>query len=254
MKMKNIDQYLQRINYDGPRTPDVETLRRLHLAHLYAVPFENLSIHASEPIELNDESLFQKIVVNKRGGFCYEDNGLFAWLLRELGYDVTKLSARVVNGQGEYGPEFDHMTLMVKLDEPWLCDVGFGDSFREPLRLDERGPQAQGSNAYRLDAEEGEFTLHRSVNGGEWQPQYRFTLRPYEFADYDEMCRFHQTSPESHFTKAPVCSLATTEGRLTLTGMKLITTSTVQQVRDERILASDDEYNEVLRDKFGIVM
>jgi N-hydroxyarylamine O-acetyltransferase len=247
-----INQYLARINYDGPTTPDAETLRRLQLAHLYSVPFENLSIHSHEPIELSDDALFDKIVVRKRGGFCYEDNGLFVWLLRSLGFDVAMLSARVSNAQGEFGPEFDHMTLMVTLEERWLCDVGFGDSFREPLHLDERDPQVQGTNAFRIDSDGTELTLMSNINNSEWRPQYRFTLQPHEFADYEAMCRYHQTSPDSHFTKGRLCSLATTDGRITLSGMKLITTSLVQQVRDERVLTSDAEYDQTLLDQFGI--
>ncbi len=125
--------YLQRINYDGPLAPSAETLRQLHLAHLLSVPFENLSIHRHEPIVLNDDALFEKIVRRRRGGFCYELNGVFAALLRSLGFNVTMLSAEVANNEGEFGEPFDHMTLMVTLDERWLADVGFGDSFREPL-------------------------------------------------------------------------------------------------------------------------
>ena len=135
----DIDAYLDRINYHGSRAVNSETLRELQVAHLLAVPFENLSIHAHEPIVLDDEALFTKIVTKRRGGFCYEANGLFAALLRELGFDVVMLSAGVANAEGGFGPDFDHMALMVTLDERWLVDVGFGDSFREPLLLDERG-------------------------------------------------------------------------------------------------------------------
>ena len=130
--------YLQRINYVGPLAPSAETLRQLHLAHLLSVPFENLSIHRREPIVLDDAALFEKIVRLQRGGFCYELNGVFAALLRSLGFKVTMLSAEVANGKGEFGPPFDHMTLMVTLEDRWLADVGFGDSFREPLRSEER--------------------------------------------------------------------------------------------------------------------
>ena len=142
--------YLNRINYSGAVTPSAETLRQLQLHHLWAVPFENLSIHSAEPIILNDAALFDKIVVRRRGGFCYELNGLFAALLRQLGFEVQMLSASVANSEGEWGPEFDHMTLLVSLDERWLVDVGFGDSFVEPLRLEERGDQIQGSRRYRI--------------------------------------------------------------------------------------------------------
>ena len=121
--------YLKRINYRGPLAPTAETLRRLQVAHLLSVPFENLSIHTGEPIVLDDDALFEKIVVRRRGGFCYELNGLFAALLRALGFHVEMLSAGVVSQAGEFGPEFDHMTLLVSLAERWLADVGFGDSF-----------------------------------------------------------------------------------------------------------------------------
>jgi len=107
----------------------------LHLAHLLSAPFENLSIHWHEPIVLTDEALFQKIVLRQRGGFCYELNGLFASLLRTLGFQVEMLSAGVMNKRGEFGPEFDHMTLMVTLAERWLVDVGFWMRVRSRCRV-----------------------------------------------------------------------------------------------------------------------
>src|SRR5215207_9436793 len=143
--------YLKRIDYRGPLAPTAATLRRLQVAHLLSVPFENLSIHAGEPIVLDEDALFDKIVVRRRGGFCYELNGLFAALLRALGFHVEMLSAGVMSQAGEFGPEFDHMALLVSLAERWLVDVGFGDSFIEPLLLAERAEQAQGGRAYRID-------------------------------------------------------------------------------------------------------
>ena len=130
--IKDLNAYLDRINYHGSTVPSAENLRALQLAHLQTVPFENLSIHAAEPIVLADEALFTKIVENRRGGFCYECNGLFAALLRTLGFDVTMLSAEVANAQGGYSQPFDHMTLVVRESQRWLVDVGFGDSFLEP--------------------------------------------------------------------------------------------------------------------------
>jgi N-hydroxyarylamine O-acetyltransferase len=132
----HIESYLARINYHGALAPTAETLRALQVAHLLTVPFENLSIHAHEPIVLTDEALFTKIVTHRRGGFCYEANGLFAALLRALGCNVAMLSAGVAKPDGSFSPDFDHMTLLVTLAERWLVDVGFGDSFLEPLRLD----------------------------------------------------------------------------------------------------------------------
>jgi N-hydroxyarylamine O-acetyltransferase len=252
----NIKAYVERINYHGSLAPTADTLRELQLSHLLTVPFENLSIHAKEPIVLEDEALFTKIVENRRGGFCYEANGLFAALLRALGFEVAMLSAEVANTAGEFGPDFDHMTLLVSLDQRWLVDVGFGDSFLEPLLLDERGEQLQGHRAYRIEADGTQFTMLQREAGEDWQAQYRFTLQPHTFADYAEMCRYHQTSPQSHFTKARLCSRATAAGRITLSGMRFITTSKngAQQSRQEQTLTTDADYTAILRDQFGIVM
>ena len=248
----NVEGYLKRINYSGSLSPTAATLRALQIAHLLAVPFENLSIHAGEPIVLEEDALFRKIVDGRRGGFCYEANGLFGALLRALGFDVVMLAAGVAKKEGGFGPTFDHMTLMVTLADRWLVDVGFGDSFLEPLLLDDRGEQVQGTRAFRIDTDGPYLILMRRDDAGDWEPQYRFTLQPYTFADYEEMCRFHQTSPDSHFTKGRICSLATADGRITLSDMRLIRTA--NQFRDERTLASQEEYDRILRDEFNIVM
>ena len=250
----DVDAYLERINYNGAREVSAETLRALQVAHLMSVPFENLSIHAGESIVLDEDALFTKIVEQRRGGFCYECNGLFAGLLRALGFDVVMLGAGVAHATGGFGPIFDHMALMVTLAERWLVDVGFGDSFIEPLRLDSRADQVQGTRSFRLVDEDVHIVVMLRNETEDWQPQYRFKLQPYTFPDYEEMCRFHQTSPESHFTKNLVCSRATADGRITLSGMRFITTSGPQRVQDERTLSSRDEYDRVLRDEFGVVM
>jgi N-hydroxyarylamine O-acetyltransferase len=249
----NIKAYLERINYHGSLAPTAETLRELQIAHLLAVPFENLSIHARQPIVLEDDALFTKIVEGRRGGFCYEANGLFAALLRALGFDVVMLSARVANAEGGFGPDFDHMALMVTLEQRWLVDVGFGDSFLEPLLLDERSEQVQGRRAFRILQDDAHLILMQRDDDDEWKAQYRFTLQPHAYADYAEMCRYHQTSPQSHFTRARICSRATEEGRITLSEMRFITT-TEKGGRQERTLTSEEEYAAILLEHFGIVM
>jgi N-hydroxyarylamine O-acetyltransferase len=251
----DVKAYLERINYSGPLAPDAETLRALHLAHLQSVPFENLSIHAGEPIVLEDEALFAKIVGRGRGGFCYEDNGLFAALLRALGFEVALLSAEVAKAEGGFSQPFDHMTLLVTLEQRRLADVGFGDSFVEPLLIDERGEQPQGRHAYRIEPDGDYLVMARRAEGeGVWKAQYRFTLQPHTYEDYAERCHYQQTSPESHFTRERICSRATAEdGRVTLSGMRFIET-TASGVRRERVLAGEEEYAEVLREKFGIRM
>jgi N-hydroxyarylamine O-acetyltransferase len=251
MSSLNIRAYLERINYHGSLAPTAETLRALQVAHLLSVPFENLSIHAGQPIVLDDDALFTKIVERRRGGFCYEANGLFAALLRALGFEVEMLSAQVANSEGVFGPDFAHMALLVQLEQRWLVDVGFGDSFREPLRLDEESEQVQGDQAYRTLRADSYFLMQRREDSA-WKTQYRFTLQPHEYPDYAEMCRYHQTDPRSHFTRNKICSLATQDGRLTLSGMRLITTSKGEQ--QEQTLTSEAEYADVLRERFDVVM
>lgn len=249
----DVKAYLKRINYSGPLAPTAETLRGLHVAHLLSVPFENLSIHAGEPIVLEDGALFAKIVGRVRGGFCYEDNGLFAALLRALGFEVAMLSAEVANSEGGFSRPFDHMTLLVTLEQRWLADVGFGDSFVEPLLIDERGEQPQGRHAYRIEPDGDYLVMARREDGGEWKAQYRFTLQPHTYEDYAERCHYQQTSPESHFTRERICSRATVDGRVTLSGMRFIETEASGE-RRERLLSSEEEYAAVLREQFGISM
>ena len=247
----NIAAYLERIGYQGSLQPTAETLRQLQVAHLLTVPFENLSIQAGQPIMLDDHALFTKIVEQRRGGFCYELNGLFAALLRALGFNVAMLASGVARGDGTFGPSFDHMALLVRLEERWLVDVGFGDSFLEPLRLDLRTEQIQDERGYRIDHDGSQFILMQREAGADvWEPRYRFTDQFYTYPDYAEMCRYHQTSPQSGFTQGRICSRATLAGRITLSDMRLITTA--YGLRHERALADEAEVAVVLRADFGI--
>ena len=244
----DIDAYLARLAHDGPTNPSIATLSALHLAHLFTVPFENLDI-GQRPIVLDEAAFFEKIVRRRRGGFCYELNGLFAALLRELGFRVTLISGRAASATGGFGPEFDHLALLVDLDERWLVDVGFGDSFLEPLRLDSGDVTIQRKREFRIDEAEGEWTLSRRE--GEWEPQFRFTLEARSLADFAGMCVYHQTSPESAFTRRSTCSIATESGRVTLSGDRLIVTR--DGAREERPVA-EGEKAALLREHFGVVL
>jgi len=283
----DVQAYLRRINYRGELAPTAATLRDLHCAHMLAVPFENLDIHLGRSILLDEQALFDKIVTHRRGGFCYELNGLFALLLRELGFDVTLLAAGVARADGSFGPEFDHLTLLVQsplsvvlgqspqptnheqlteadtahsLRNPqplipspqppaWLADVGFGDSFREPLRFVKAIEQAQDGRAYRLDHDQEHFTLMQRDAAG-WEPQYRFTLQPHVQAEYADMCHYHQTSPESSFTRKRVCTLATPAGRITLSDLALIVTAHGEHT--EQVLPDDSAFQTALYEHFGV--
>lgn len=242
--------YLARINYTGPTTPTAETLRALHLAHLYAVPFENLDIALKRPITCDQQRFLHKIVELHRGGFCYELNGAFAALLRELGFPTTLLSARVAREDGSASPEFDHLTLRVDLDEPWLADVGFGDSFLEPLRLIPDIEQEQYGQRFRIAAVGDVMIVQRQVAEGNWKSQFRFTLAPRQLCDFEARCQFQQTSPESHFTRQRICTLPTRDGRITLSDLKLIRTS--GKIREERLLQNEEEWRAALLQHFGV--
>lgn len=253
--------YLARIHVaalqePGVPTPSLATLRTLHAAHLLAVPFENLSIHYGQPITLDDAALYEKIVRRRHGGFCYELNGLFAWLLLRLGFRVSRLSAGVAESDGLFSPAFDHMTLRIHALEgtDWLADVGFGDSFRQPLRLRPEIEQDGGDgHSYRLRFTPGERTWLLQQRGEtDWVSQYRFTLQPHPISDFVERCQYQQTSPESHFTQRRICTLALPTGRVTLSDLKLITT--LDGHRQERVLESEEEYRAALAERFGITI
>jgi len=242
--------YLCRIGYSGPRDPTPEVLRRIHRAHLFTVPFENLDIHLKRPIVLDEERILDKIVRQHRGGFCYELNGGFAVLLRSLNFHVTQLSAGVARADGSFGPDFDHMTLLVETPEPWLCDVGFGDCFLEPLPLVPDVEFHQQGFGYRSFQIGSHWLLQRREQNGEWKSLYKFTLIPRQLSDYVPMCHYQQTSPESHFTRQRICSRATPEGRLTLSDLRFIVTQSGRRTETE--LSGEEEYRKALKEHFAI--
>jgi N-hydroxyarylamine O-acetyltransferase len=248
--MVRIAAYLERIGYSGPVLPDAKLLRELHRAHLFAVPFENLDIGWGKRIQIDEGDSVRKIVEHHRGGFCYELNGAFAALLRTLGFRVTLLSARVASEDGGYGPEFDHLTLRVDLDECWLADVGFGDSFVDPLRLQVGLEQEQCAGCFRIVETGQSLTLERKKADAGWRSEYLFGLQPRRLEEFSEMCHYHQTSAQSSFTQKRVCSRATPNGRITLSEMKLIRTDDGR--REERLLGSDAEWREALAVEFGV--
>ena len=245
----DVETYLRRIDYDGPRQPSAASLRALHRQHLFTVPFENLDIPLKNTIHLDLAQLYDKIVVSRRGGFCYELNGLFCELLTAMGFQVQMLSARVRRDDGGFGPEFDHMLLKVQLEEPWLVDVGFGDSFVDPIVFHAGGADQVNGHRYSVSPVGDEWQLLREDEKGQ-VPLYCFRDVPRQLSDYTGMCHFHQTSPESGFTQRWICSKATPDGRITLTNMRLIVTRGGN--REESLLTTDAEVRRCLRDQFGI--
>lgn len=242
-----MDDYLRRIGVDRPVPPSAEGLALLMRQHLATVPFENLSIHLGEPIVLDDSLVLDKIVGRRRGGFCYELNGAFAALLRSLGFEVGLLAARVHTPEG-LGPPYDHMTLRVGLDEPWLADVGFGRFLAGPVRFGVSEPQADEAGAVTFrEAPYGDLDV--LLDG---VPQFRIDPRPRELAEFAATCWWHQTSPQSHFTRSLTCSRPTPTGRVTLSDRTLITTSA--GVRTETVLDSDEEVLAAYAAQFGVVL
>ena len=254
----DLDAYLTRIRYDGPLTVDATTLESLQRAHLLAVPFENLDIGWGEPITIDLARHYAKIVERRRGGFCYEQNHLFAWALGQIGFTVGPLGAgvwAVRDGVEGFGDPCSHLLTRVDLDEPWIADVGFGENFRAPLRLVDGLVQDQPPNAYRVDRTrvggEDTWTTSSREPDGTWRPGYRFANVVRPMADFERMCRFHQTSPQSPFTRKRVCSLATMDGRITLSGDEWIVTS-LDGTRAARPIADEAEADRLLEECFGI--
>ena len=193
------------------------------------------------------EALVDKLVIGRRGGFCYELNGAFGALLIELGFTVSLLAARVISAD-RIGLPFDHLALRVELDQPWLVDVGFGRFAHSPLRLDERGDQDDPAGTFRItEVDDGDLDI--SWDG---TPQYRLDRRPRMLADFEAMAWWHRTSPRSHFTTELICSRLTEDGRVSLNNRRLIRTSSTG--RHEETLTTDDQVLEAYRHWFGIAL
>ncbi|AXB45480.1 arylamine N-acetyltransferase family protein [Amycolatopsis albispora] len=241
-----MDAYLERLGLTERPAADLGGLRLLQRTHLAKVPFENLDIHLGVPVTLTEESVVDKIVHRHRGGICYELNGAFALLLRDLGFDVTLLGAATFRENGDRYAKLAHLALRVDLEERWLVDVGFGRFAREPLRLDERGEQHDEDGVFTVtELPTGQFDVHH-----DGRPAYRIDPLPLRLADLVPSCWWTTTAPDSPFTEKPTCSLRTDAGRFTLSGDRLITT--VDGERTEVTLADDDAILAEYRTRFGV--
>jgi len=245
-----IDAYLHRLEYSGPRAVDLATLTALHQAHLQQIAFENLDISLGTKLDLSTDALLDKLLRQGRGGFCYELNQAFALLLEALGFTVSRLSARVHNGK-DFGLDFDHMLLLVDADgKDYLADVGFGDCFRTPLQLGGEGVHELGLHYYLLADGQHHYVLMQARDAGAGHAQYRFSLQAHAISDFFAMCEYQQTSPLSHFTQKSICSIAIAKGRISISNNKYIITDEhgrhVHSIRDE------DEYRTLLLEHFGM--
>lgn len=216
--MVNKEKYLARIKYSGNLEPTFQVLGRLQEAHLLNVPFENLDIFYGVPIVLDIDKIYRKVILNHRGGFCYELNGLFYELLVSLGFRARRVSARVFDKSNGYGPEFDHMAIITEIDgSSYLTDVGFGEFSFSPLMLDTEVVQIDARGKFSIQRYEGDNFLVSKWENKILIPQYIFSTIARELDEYSEMCHFHQTSPASHFTRNALITRPTQGGRITLT-------------------------------------
>ena len=196
----SVERYLDRIGVGVVPDVSLDSLTMLQQAHLASVPFENIDVFRQTGVRTDLEWSIPKIVSNKRGGWCFENNGAFAWLLSELGFKVTLLGAFVLLPPADI-ENMTHLCLRVDLDEPYLVDVGFGDSFLQPLPLRPDRPVDDGNATYRL-VQDGEYlVLHE--DGETLRPLYQFTLKPQHLADFEEASVLLQTPGRSNFTANP---------------------------------------------------
>lgn len=214
----NVEAYLKRINYEGSVDVSYETLYGIHVAHTLNVPFENLSVYFKEPISLEKEALYEKIVENKRGGYCFEMNGLFSFVLRELGFKVTDLLARGTMDGITYSAKL-HQILMVEIgDKRYIADVGFGmNGLTAPLLLDTEEDQRQFTHIYRLIQDPKHGYVLQKKEGEVYNYMFAFTLEECYPIDFVVSNHFTETFPDSFFAKMKMCTMPTKEGRISLT-------------------------------------
>ncbi|WP_342333272.1 arylamine N-acetyltransferase [Pedobacter sp. FW305-3-2-15-E-R2A2] len=241
--------YLKRINYEGDLNISLDLLKKLQYLHLLHVPFENLDIH--QGVEIKMENAFSKIVERGRGGFCYELNGAFFGLLKDIGFQVRLISGRVANKDQGFGQEFDHMAILAEVDgDRYLVDVGFGDFSAEPLKITLDTLQQDRYGDFQIEKFDGRYLIVKKRVDDVFVPEYIFTEIPRISDDFKEMVIYHQRSEKSSFTKKKICSIATENGRITITGERL-------KIREgkklmEKEFKEESEFHHDLRKYFNI--
>ena len=248
----DLSAYLARTGYRGPLTPTRDTLVALHRAQAYSIPFENLDIHLGRPISLDAASLSRKLLAERRGGYCYELNGLFGQVLRQLGFAVTNLVGRNLIAGHPLRPRA-HQLLLVEVEgQPWVADLGFGgNTLLEPIPLLAGPEHRMGFDTYRLQAAPRHNYHLQLLMDGQWQTLYAFTLDEAQPSDYRMMSYFYSNSPDSPFRQQRICARATPEYRATLVDREL-------KIRRPHgpatvtVLADDAAYAAALDEYFGI--
>lgn len=247
----DVDPYLNRLGLKR-EDPTLTFLRKLHFAHVHCIPFENLDIHYNKKITLDYSKIFKKLIEDKRGGFCYELNGLFYHLLIHLGFDCYLTSGQMKKESGEFDPEYGHMLIILKQQEKaFLVDVGFGNSFSHPKEIAVGPVQMDYTTYWRFTQDPDEnYLLQYSPDTTVFTTKYRFNLEEKLAIQFMEMCEYHQTSPESRFTQGKLISIKTKDGRVTLTDKKLKVLK-LGEIQESPIL-NEDEFLSKLEQYFSI--
>ncbi len=250
--LADLSAYLRRVGVPGAPPATAAGLTALHRAHALSIPFENLDILLGRRIRLDVPSLESKLVASRRGGYCFEQNTLFAAALADVGFGVTPLAARVRLGGRPDGARA-HMLLAVRTGgREWLCDVGFGGGgLLEPLPLEPSGEVAQGLWRFRV-VDDGRERVLQNLGPSGWRDLYAFTLEPQLPIDYVVANHYTSTHPESTFTKIPVVQRTSETGALALRG-DVLQTMRPGETPDETPAPSGDALLAVLRERFGLV-
>lgn len=245
----DLDAYFRRIEYAGTRQPTLPALMDLHLAHASHIPFENIDVMLRRPIRLDLPSIESKLVHNCRGGYCYEQNLLFAAVLERLGFSVTLLAARVRFGAQRVLPR-THVALAVDVDgDRWLADLGFGScGLLVPIPLIVAEYQ-QFAWTYRLDRE-GDLWVLRAPVGGVWQDLYVFSLEPQIAVDFEPPNHYVSTHPDSRFVQTLTVQRVAPDTRRVLRNTILTTTTSAGDTC--RTLRDSAELLTVLAAEFGL--
>lgn len=251
MSELELASYYERIGLDEPiHEPTLEALRSLHAAHLEAIPFENLDQRLGRPVGIDLESLQKKIVRDRRGGYCFEQNTLFAAVLRELGFEVSTLEARVRPPGATAVLPRTHMILMVEIDErEWLADVGFGgNGIFLPVPFDAQR-STQAGEEYEVVPEEGDVLVLRGTVSGEWRDMYAFRTEPAHPVDFELAHYYTATHPTSKFRTTLTVQRSTRTARHALRGRGYTRTGTDPVSRTD---LTDEEAFELITTVLGL--
>lgn len=244
-----LEKYLKRIKLEKALKADLETLKEIQMNHLLNVPFENLYIFSNKSLSLEIDDLFEKIVNEKKGGICYELNGLFLQLLKGIGYDAKYICAKI----REEGTYFDHVLVMVTIEnQEYICDVGFRDNFLYPIKIVPNIIQKNHNNDYKINKLDFNKYELIKINQNHAQRLYTFITEEKSLNDFSKRCKYYETTPDTYFTKSPFCALDTKKGKLFLTSDKFVISEDNNKKTIE--ITNKDEFNYYLEKYFDIII